>query len=347
MSHASGRLFSVDGRERIRGCLLGGAIGDALGAPIEFDSLMAIRAGHGADGVTGFVGTHWPPGTITDDTQMSLFTAEGLLRAGPGAALVDAVDAIANAYDRWLLTQGERSSAQRTGWLVTNTVLHAARAPGMTCLAALGSGHRGAPDAPLNDSKGCGAAMRVAPIGLVADHPFELAAAAGALTHGHPSGYLSAGVLAHVVSSLMRGVDLRDAVGMARLDLTRWEGHEETAAAVDAALAKADGRTSSAERVESLGRGWVGEEALAIALYCALVAPDVRTGLLLAVNHGGDSDSTGAIAGNLLGTMYGSAALPRDLVDAVEARDVIETVADDLASVFLDGDEPDRERYPS
>ena len=75
-------------------------------------------------------------------------------------------------------------------------------------------------------------------------------------------------------------------------------------------------------------------------------APDIRTGLLLAVNQGGDSDSTGAIAGNLLGAMYGFDALPPDLVEAVEARDLIETVADDLASVFLDGKPPDRVRYP-
>jgi ADP-ribosylglycohydrolase len=335
----------VDGRDRIRGCLLGGAVGDALGAPIEFDSLAAIRAAHGPDGVTHFVGTHWPR-TVTDDTQMTLFTAEGLLRAGRDAHLAEAVDAIADAYDRWLLTQGERGSARPSGWLVTNSVLHAWRAPGLTCLGALESGRRGSPDAPLNDSKGCGAVMRVAPIGLVSGQPFELAAAAGALTHGHPRGYLSAAVLAHVVASVMRGVDLRDAVGSARHELTRWDAHQETAAAVDAALAKADGRTPTAERVESLGKGWVGEEALSIALYCALVAPDVRTGLLLAVNHGGDSDSTGAIAGNLLGAVHGYDALPRDLVDAVEARDLIETVADDLASVFLTGQLPDRTRYP-
>jgi ADP-ribosylglycohydrolase len=337
----------VDGRERIRGCLLGGAIGDALGAPIEFDSLIAIRAAYGADGITGFVGAYWPPGTVTDDTQMTLFTAEGLLRAGPTADLAQTVAAIADAYDRWLLTQGERGSAPATGWLVTNAVLHAARAPGMTCLGALESGRRGAPDAPLNDSKGCGAVMRVAPIGLVAEHPFELAAAAGALTHGHPSGYLSAGVLAHVIGSLMAGVDMRDAVGMARRVLRDWPDHEETARAVDAALAAARGIEPTAERVESLGRGWVGEEALAIALYCALAAPDVRSGLLLAVNHGGDSDSTGAIAGNLLGAMYGYAALPHDLVAEVEARDLIETVADDLASVFLDGEFADARRYPT
>ena len=336
----------MDGRERIRGCLLGGAIGDALGAPIEFDSLMAIRAAHGPAGITSFVRAHWPPGTITDDTQMTLFTAEGLLRAGRGSKFF--LDAIADAYDRWLLTQGEQGHVAPTGWLITHQELHARRAPGNTCLSALRSGRRIGRDGELNFSKGCGAVMRVAPIGLVCDTPFEIAAEAGGITHGHPSGYLSAGAFAHVVGSLMAGSSLLDAIRAARIELTRWPDHEETAGALDATLALASaGAEPSAERVESLGEGWVGEEALSIALYCALVAPDVRSGLLLAVNHGGDSDSTGAIAGNLLGAMYGYDALPRDLVDTVEARELIERVADDLASVFLDGEPPDRDRYPA
>ena len=345
MSHASGTLFRVDGRERIRGCLLGGAIGDALGAPIEFESLAAIRATYGPSGVSGLVGTSWPPRTITDDTQMTLFTAEGLLRAGRGSAY--ALEHIAHAYDRWLLTQGEGHAAA-TGWLVTHRELHARRAPGNTCLSALRSGRRPGRRGALNSSKGCGAVMRVAPIGLVHHAPFEVAAEAGGLTHHHPSGYLSAGAFAQVLATIMTGATLHDAIDAARIELRRWPDHEETLHAIDSAVSAASVPGSpSAEVMESLGQGWVGEEALAIALYCALVAPDVRTGLLLAVNHGGDSDSTGSIAGNLLGAPYGYDALPGDLVEAVEARDLIATVADDLASAFLDGEAPDRTRYPS
>jgi ADP-ribosylglycohydrolase len=199
---------------------------------------------------------------------------------------------------------------------------------------------------PLNDSKRCGAVMRVAPNGLVADEPFALTVAAGALTHGHPSGYLSAGALASVIGSVMSGAELRDAIGAARGELVRWPGHEETLHAIDTAVAAARDGEPSATVLEFIGEGWVGEEALAIGLYCALVAPDVRSGLLLAVNHGGDSDSTGSIAGNLLGTMYGVDALPRDLVERVEARELIETVADDLVRVFVDGQPADPDRYP-
>jgi len=96
-----------------------------------------------------------------------------------------------------------------------------------------------------------------------------------------------------------------------------------------------------------LGAGWIAEEALAIGLYCALVAPDVRRGLLLAVNHSGDSDSTGSTAGNLLGVMHGVDALPEDLLEQLEARDLIQQVAEDPASVFIDGATLPFERYPT
>jgi ADP-ribosylglycohydrolase len=74
----------------------------------------------------------------------------------------------------------------------------------------------------------------------------------------------------------------------------------------------------------------VAEEALAISLYCAIAAPDLESALLLAVNHGGDSDSTGAITGNLLGAIHGERAIPRRWLDALELREEIERMAEEL-----------------
>ena len=204
------------------------------------------------------------------------------------------------------------------GWLVDQDVLHHQRAPGTTCLSALYEGGRGTPVKPLNDSKGCGGVMRVAPIALVTEHRFATAARAAALTHGHPSGYLSSGAFAHVVGELLRGATLPDAIASARVELVQWPDHDETMRSIDAAVALAASGVVDAERIETLGGGWVGEEALAIGLCCALVAPDVRSGLELAVNHSGDSDSTGSIAGNLLGALHGVDALPADLLGQIE-----------------------------
>jgi ADP-ribosylglycohydrolase len=319
-----------DRRARVRGCLLGGAVGDALGAPIEF------ARGDGRDDVrapTRF-------GAITDDTQMTLFTAEGLLRAWPGD---DPLPSIRGAYARWLATQTPtlRSvGVTGDGWLSSHAFLHARRAPGTTCLAALEAG------AAVAASKGCGGVMRVAPSGLVglsvAD-AFDLGCRAAAVTHGHPTGSLPAGVLAGVLTQVVDGVPLADAVGRARDELRARPSCDETVDAVDAAVAlAASGEPPTRARVESLGEGWVAEEALAIGLYCALAGGDVRASLTAAVEHRGDSDSTGSICGNLVGAELGIDLVPPAWLDGLEGVDVVTAVADDL----FDGGVSHPDRWP-
>ncbi|HZQ35426.1 MAG TPA: ADP-ribosylglycohydrolase family protein [Dehalococcoidia bacterium] len=350
-------------RDRFAGCLLGGAVGDALGAPIEFWSLATIRQRLGANGLTGYLRAYGRRGAITDDTQMTLFTAEGLLRAdnrGREKGIVDPVAIVHRAYLRWLRTQDERppaTVAPDDGWLFALPELHSRRAPGNTCIGALSSGRVGTIAAPLNDSKGCGGVMRAAPAGLARADPdaaFALGRDLAAITHGHVDGALPAGFLAALVALLCRGSSLTDAVGRARALLLAEPRHTGTLAAVDAALALAEsGREPGAELVETLGAGWTGEEALAIALYCALVARNFAHGVLLAVNHSGDSDSTGSIAGNILGATLGTADIPPAWLAELELRAAVEQVADDVWRHFggaqvLRGQEreADWQRYP-
>lgn len=332
-------------RDRVLGCFLGGAVGDALGAEVEFLSTAAIRSRFGAAGLTGYAGAQ---GSITDDTQMSLFTAEGLLDAGAdlrSGYLALLAPHLHAAYCRWLLTQVRdgpvpppvAQPSLASGALVDRPELYAVRAPGTTCLAALRSGRRGSLATAINDSKGCGGVMRVAPIGLVAGiDPFTVAAEAASITHGHPSGYLSAGALAVVVAEVFAGAALPDAVSSAVDRLGRFRGHDETLRAVRAAvdLAEREPRPTP-ELVEQLGGGWVGEEALAIALYAALTAEDLVAGMLVAVNHSGDSDSTGAIAGNILGALLGAGAIPGPLLDQLAERTAVQEVAQDFADHVL------------
>jgi ADP-ribosylglycohydrolase len=331
-----------DARRRIRGSLLAGAVGDALGAPVEFLTLDEIRRHHGAAGVTGFLPAYGRAGgAITDDTQMTLFTAEGLIRArvrGAHRGIVHAPSVVHRSYWRWLHTQGHGWTAgpqDDNGWLVGVEALHHSRAPGHTCVTALSTVQMGTLAKPVNDSKGCGGVMRVAPVGFsTAADPFRLAAECAALTHGHPSGYLPAGVLASAVAELLTGGSLDGALDNATDTLRTYAGHEETLACLTAARALAAQGRPTPERLESLGGGWVGEQALAIAVCCALSAEDVLDGLLLAVNHSGDTDSTGSITGNLLGTVHGEDAIPPSLLEDLELRDVITTVADDLTDAF-------------
>jgi ADP-ribosylglycohydrolase len=329
-------------RDRIRGSLLGGAVGDALGAPVEFLSLGEIRGCFGPEGLLEPAPAFGLPGAITDDTQMTLFTAEGLILAARDPAFSSRsgmVRCVHRAYLRWLRTQGERSAHptfERTdeGWLLGVEALYSCRAPGNTCLSALRSDRMGSAEQPLNDSKGCGGVMRVAPVGLAGGvgDPFAAGCAIAAITHGHPTGYLAAGFLALAIREIVAGTPLRPACQEALEELRRHPHHQECAAAVERAIslsAKARGRASP-EDVESLGAGWVAEEALAIAVFCALVARDFESALRLAVNHGGDSDSTGAIAGNLLGAALGESAIPARWLAVLELREEIERLADDL-----------------
>ncbi|MGI5218600.1 ADP-ribosylglycohydrolase family protein [Nocardia sp. CA-290969] len=347
--------------DKVRGALVGGAVGDALGWPIEFLSRNEIVRRYGSPGVTGFLPGPVPgePAGITDDTQMTLFTAEGLLRNAPGR---DAVPALRRAYLRWLRTQHAAGPApEPDGWLAAQRFLYAVRAPGNACMTGL---RRQSTDfleprpfgepGPVNaHSKGCGTVMRSAPFGLTGSGPaaaFDLAARCGQLTHGHPTGYLAAGAFAALVDHSIRGADLRAAVRdvVARLRAIPESG--ETVEALEHAVTLADTEPASAAGVLQAGEGWIAEECLAVAVYCAVSAQstgDVRGALLLAVNHSGDSDSTGAVAGNLLGAAHGLSALPMEWVGEVEGRDVLIQVADDLVTCFHYGDRARiSDRYP-
>jgi ADP-ribosylglycohydrolase len=333
-------------------------VGDALGAPLEFMSMDEILERFGPEGPSSYEPAYGRRGAITDDTQMTLFTAEGLIRAHTrfiAKGICSTPHVLHHAYLRWLFTQDGTTQAswkdgRPDGWLVGVPGLNARRAPGNTCLGALQSGQIGTLREPINNSKGCGGVMRVAPIGLVANEPFRLGCEAAAITHGHPTGWLAAGFFAHAIAWLVAGEPLPEAVRAARAELVRQEGQAECIKAVDGAITLAGAKKATYPEVSSLGQGWVAEEAVAIAILAALVARDFEHGVRLAVTHGGDSDSTGCLAGQLLGTLLGVQAIPARWLDSLELRDVIQTVADDLWCCFrTDYDEEsgyDWERYP-
>ncbi|MEO6599834.1 MAG: ADP-ribosylglycohydrolase family protein [Polyangiaceae bacterium] len=350
----------VEARDRMRGCLLGGAVGDALGAPVEFMSTAEIRRAFGPAGVRDFVPAYGRLGAITDDTQMTLFTAEGVIRAqmrfeGRGICHVPSV--IHHALLRWLYTQGERSpvlGSGPNGWLIEQKELFARRAPGNTCLSSLRA-VKSLGDEALNDSKGCGAIMRIAPIGLFVTpgvdsrgllRVYDLACESARSTHAHRESTLSSGFFAVVIAHLMRGASLPEAIAASVQLLETQSGSEVVRSVIQAAQSLASSDAPAVpESVESLGAGWVAEEALAIALFCALRAETFEHGVLLAANHAGDSDSTASLTGQLLGTLWGPSAIPQRWLAALELRQVIETIAADLFAA-MSGTGDLAERYP-
>jgi ADP-ribosylglycohydrolase len=305
---------------RFRGCLAGLALGDALGAPIEFESLEGIKSTYGPTGISDL--SPWgrfPAGCFTDDTQMSLATARGMIRHSRSGGSV--FRCVLDEYKAWRRTQTDPWEC---------------REPGSTCLEALGSGSFGTPEQPINRSKGCGGVMRVAPAGLAFEpgNAFDHASRFAALTHGHPTGHLTAGFLAEMISSIASGATLRQALKSARKPLRERQGHEETLEAVAEAESLATKPVPLVKAIGSLGEGWVAEEALAIAIFCALrFERDFTAGVTASVNHSGDSDSTGCITGALLGARLGIQALPPRWVERLERRIEILAIADELLQI--------------
>lgn len=314
--------------ESAQGCLLGGAIGDALGAPVEFMSLEEIRNEYGPDGIQEFDKAYGVLGAITDDTQMTLFSAEGLIRArlrSHEKGICSPETVVAYAYQRWLKTQREpcHPRTNTEGWLLANKGLHFRRAPGMTCLSALRIwDHMDA----KNNSKGCGTIMRSAPFAFV-PNAAELAWNCAKITHGHPEASASSAILAGGVQFLVLGHSIEAAIEKA---CEPYDSSESARLSI-LALELARSNVPSEAAITQLGQGWTADEALAIGAYCAVKsAGDFESGVRMAVNHDGDSDSTGSICGNLLGTIVGYEGLPKCWRESVELADVIVQIAMDL-----------------
>ena len=321
-----------DYASRVLGCLLGGAVGDALGYEVEFSSLRAIRDRFGQAGIQEPVLSPDGKAVVSDDTQMTIFTADGLIESLADNGSInqnDALDAIRAATFNWYSIQKGRGGVGR---LADYSVLAKSRAPGTTCMGACSSGATGTPENPINNSKGCGGLMRVAPVGLClalsGEEAFELAARCAAQTHGHPCGYLSAGTLAAIMRNLLSGLGLDRCVARSVEIASNWPSADQTIDAVERARELSRQQIDDhANAIAQRGEGWFGDEALAIGLYSALVATDFEDAVRIAANHSGDSDSTASIAGQIHGAWKGLAGVPHAWVRRLDALDPLLDVA--------------------
>lgn len=342
-------------QDRIRGSLIGGAIGDALGYPVEFIySYEEIQKRYGERGITRLdTNQHWlgedeqvGKAVVSDDTQMTLFTANGLLNAKRQKSNMKY--SICRAYIEWYLTQvGKWSNKYKDCWIARIPELNKRRAPGNTCMSSLYAIYSGRE--AMNNSKGCGGVMRIAPIPLYAavDNRMDildadkLAGDAAEITHQHPLGFISAALMSHVVYRLALNIEptqdsmkhyIMEGVAEMRKQYKAYHNDvERMTELAERAIFLIDNGKTDLENIGHLGEGWTGEEALAIALYCALKHFDsFEEAMIAAVNHGGDSDSTGAVTGNILGAAVGYEAIPQFYKDDLEMHDLILHMADDL-----------------
>lgn len=335
--------------EYFQGCVLGGAIGDALGYPIEFDDIKDIKARFGINGIQAFIQKY---AEISDDTQMTLFTMNGLL-IGETRKKMRGISGsmesyIYKAYLDWLWTQMKSVCAHLelehnpVTWLSNCKELWASREPGTTCIHALGSGAHGTLNQPINDSKGCGGLMRVAPIGLYyariqIDQAGEIAAKAAALTHGHELSLISSYMFADCIYQIITK-DQASFPAIIQTSLMRVcvrfhasafiKGFQ---ALIKQAMHLSKSNLEDVECIGQLGEGWVAEEAIAIAIFCSFrYEHDYFQAIKAAVNHSGDSDSTGSITGNLLGAYLGIQAIPKTMIQNLELHELINDLTIDL-----------------
>lgn len=350
-----GRAEQQDFRSRVRGTLLGAAIGDALGAPVAGLSLDAIREAHGPAGLLAPAPAPAPGrrGTVTARTQLTLFTVDGLVRAHvrrDTGAWHPPTD-VHRAYLRWAATQSDWGPDERrkdNGWLAQEEWLYARRGPDRACLTGFADGALATLEQPKNPTaRTAAAATRSAPFGLLVGWEpalvLQLAVECAAQSHGHPTGYLAAGAYAVIVHGLTRGDSLDSAVQRALGLLGARPGHQPVTDALQRATAAVTQGQPGPEILTALGGGSGGDTtddaatALATAVYCALVAEDVPHGLRLAVNHGGDSAATGALCGALLGAQHGETALPAAWLAELEGRATILELADDFSMEMTQG----------
>lgn len=340
-------------RNSMRGAMVGGAIGDALGYPVRsIKSFEGIQAKYGVRGITRMDTTRWwldneeldSEALVTDKTQMTIYTAWGLLNA---ATPEMAVASVREACIEWYLSQiGWANTQFEQSWLRKVEGLNERREADYTSMMALRAAFEG--ELFFSRSNGSAGMARIAPAALYAassETDIEAAdlqaAEIAKITHLHPLGYIPAALEAHLLYRLAADEApshdsfiryIQEGMSTVRnLFAGENEALDRLQELVEKAIALTATCLSDVKAIESIGEGKMAEEALAIAIYCSLKHfGNFEAAVVAAVNHMGASDTTGALTGSLMGAALGYNAIPARLKDNVELQDLLLSMADDL-----------------
>lgn len=314
-------------QDNIRGCVIGGALGDTLG--------------------------YRKDGKFSSNTQMCLATANGILHAYTHFVAVGfnctEMDCVHYAYDDWCNQQLGKVQS-RTTWLTNIPAFCEKRDPDLNCIELLASRRYSSMKKPIGNNRSWSCLTRVAPFALyhknmdsINDHvKFEMnrAASSAALTHGHPMAWLCSAFLVHVLSrTIYGGCVIGDT-----LNLYLWEGKRlvfeilgdsphlrDLFTIIDKAIELVDNEDDDRENIIQLGSGWDVHECCAIALYCCLRHPlDFEKAVTAAANHPGNTAATACVTGQIMGAKLGLSRINSDWVNSLECQDIIKTIADDL-----------------
>jgi ADP-ribosylglycohydrolase len=305
-----------------RGCLLGGGVADAKAYGIcEKNKDL-----------------------LSDNTQMTIFTVDGLIWADNRAirrGVYAYIPCLFYSYQKWYYTQTGNLADKDYDFILKGEILDweelfARRGTGESSMTALSGSIRnkyGTLRNRVNNSKGCGSVMRVAPIGLYfwknEEMAFRIGMESGALTHGHMDAILSAGYYAAFVANIIYGLDLAEAATKALARLRLHKGHEATSTLIEKAVALASGGKPAMKAMEMIGAGYTADEAAALAIFvCLRYRDDFDGAVLAATTFGGNTDSIAPIVGNALGACYGIDIIPPKWIMKLELTDLLSHGAD-------------------
>lgn len=311
-------------REAALGALLGLAVGDALGVPVEFTSRLQ-RAADPVREMRAYGSHHQPAGTWSDDTSMTICLMHSLTEKG-----IDYADQM-QRYRDWL--QNGSCTANGNVFDVGNATYAAIMRydSGIPATKCGGTGERDC---------GNGSLMRTMPIGLFlrAKHRLRTLEPEAAqiihltsdVTHAHPLCEMACGICCAVLFRLADGGDLREAVTESvRAALDFYRGQPAFAGVFPQFESLADIGAWDEDRISS---GGFALHTLQAALWCLLTTESYSECVLRAVNLGRDTDTTGAVAGALAGLWYGADAIPEEWLETLAKRNELTDLAERFAA---------------
>ena len=370
--------------DKILGCFLLGACGDALGAPIETTGLPEIKARYGQNGLDHMIahinafgqGVDYPVGDITDDTAMSMTVLSALrktLQQKPVTSNEFEEKLRQNLWQAYLQWGQHQDNSPEIAAKIDKNIpwpddvknFWFERGAGRGTIAALCQDYPGSFERPQvyemnirgketkSPNAGCGGMMRIAPIAflpLSEDKIFDIACQTAVITNGHPDAYVAAGVTALIIRHAAQGLSIQNSLEKISDLLQRFSLHPYFAQGVPASLRAIeiaqDGfqkNPNSLDHIDALPKNlgyanpFQAVPVLAQVIYAALHAEeskDTKAAMIIAVNHGGDSDSVGAIVGNILGSKHGLSAIPREWLETLRQKEDVALMAQSLADTL-------------
>ncbi len=311
-------------KANFRGCLLGGAAGDAKGYNIREN---------GKD-------------LISDNTQLTSFTTDGLIWADDravGKGVYAYIPCLFYSYQKWYYTQTGSLSDKNYSFILDGEILNweelfARRGHGMTSMTSLEgsiSNKFGTIKNRINNNKGCGSVMRAAPIGLYfcrnEKTAFQIGCESGALTHGHTDAILASGYFAYLISGIIQDGNIREVVMEGLAHLKKIEGHENCYNKIKQAILLGGDDLKPAEAMNEIGEGYTADEAIALAIYLAVKFDgDYEAAIITASKYEGNKDSIGSICGNMMGAYLGDYEIPYKWIQKLELSELIIYGADKI-----------------